>query len=93
MTQLDAEVTKRIIRLVIEDGRSQQSVADEYGLSSSVVRRVIKNYRKACQVNFDEAEKLKLMEENKRLQEENAELKKEAEFLKKAAAFFAKDVH
>jgi transposase len=91
MIRVAPEIEKQIIRLHLEQGRTQKSLADEYGLSTNVVGRIISNYRKECRDNAKEAENLRLMEENRRLREQNAELLKETEFLKKAAAFFARE--
>jgi len=91
MVLVDPEIEKTIIRLHLEQGRTQKSLADEYGLTINVVRRIITNYRKECQKNKAQNDTLKLMEENRKLREENAELRKEADFLKKAAAFFARE--
>lgn len=93
MVHVDPEIEKTIIRLHLDQGRTQKSLADEYGISLNVVHRIITNYRKECQSNAREAENLRLMEENRKLREQNAELQKEADFLKKAAAFFAKESH
>ena len=93
MVHVTQEVQKQILRLYLEQGRTQKSIADEFGIGPSVVGRIIRDYRKECQTNQTEVENLRLMEENRKLREENAELKKEADFLKKAAAFFAKETH
>ena len=93
MVQVDPVIEKTIIRLHLEQGRTQKSLADEYGISVNVVHRIITNYRKECRNNVYKSENLRLMEENRRLREQNAELQKEADFLKKAAAFFAKENH
>ena len=92
MIHVDPEIQKKIIRLCLEEGRTQKSVGEEYGLSLSVISRILTNYRKECQKNSLQEENLKLMEENRRLRAEKAELEKEADFLKKAAAFFAKEI-
>ena len=92
MVHVEPEIQKQVIRLVLLEGRTYKSVAEEYGLSASIVGRIINNYRKECQYNEMEAENLKLMEETCRLRKENEELRKEADFLKKAAAFFAKGI-
>ena len=84
MVHVTQEVQKQILRLYLEQGRTQKSIADEFGIGPSVVGRIIRDYRKECQTNRTEAENLRLMEENRKLREENAELKKEADFLKKA---------
>ena len=92
MVNVPPEIEKQIIRLHLEQGRTQISLADEFGLSNNVVHRIISNYRRECQNNAYEAENLRLMEENRKLREQNEELRKEADFLKKAAAFFAKEI-
>lgn len=91
MVYVAPEIMDRIIKLYFEDHRSQKSLADEFGLSQNVVRRIVTNYRKECQNNKAEAENLRIMEENRKLKEQNEELMKEVDFLKKAAAFFAKE--
>lgn len=91
MVYVAPEIMDRIIKLHFEDRRSQKSLADEFGLTQNVVRRIVTNYRKECQTNKAEAENLRIMEENRKLKEQNEELMKEVDFLKKAAAFFAKE--
>ncbi len=91
MVHVEPAVMEQIIKLYFGDHRSQKSIADEFGLTDSVVRRIITNYRKECQENKIEAENLRILEENRKLKEQNEELLKEVDFLKKAAAFFAKE--
>ena len=92
MKQFNKELKKEIVRLHIEDGRTLNSLADEYKISKASVSNWIKQYRNECQSNPQSQKDLDTMELNRKLQKENAELKKEIEFLKKAAAFFAKEI-
>ena len=91
MKQFNKELKKEIVRLHIEDGRTLNSLADEYKISKATVSNWIKQYRNECQSNPQSQKDLDTMELNRKLQKENAELKKKIEFLKKAAAFFAKE--
>ncbi len=91
MKQFNEELKKEVVRLHIEDGRTLNSLADEYKISKATVSNWIKQYRNECQSNPQSQKDLDTMELNRKLQKENAELKKEIEFLKKAAAFFAKE--
>lgn len=90
MIYVEPAIKEQIIKLYFSEHRSQKSLCDEFGLSESVVRRIVDNYRKECRENKLEADNLKIMEENRKLKEQNKELLKEVDFLKKAAAFFAK---
>jgi len=90
MVYVEPAIQDQIIKLYFSEHRSQKSIADEFNLTVSVVKRIVTNYRKECQKNKLEADNLKIMEENRKLKEQNEELLKEVEFLKKAAAFFAK---
>jgi len=90
MVKVDSEIKNEIIEKHLKYGRTQTSLASEYGLSRGVVSRIIKAYREECQRNELEASNLKMMEENRLLKAKNEELEKEVDFLKKAAAFFVK---
>ncbi len=92
MKQFNEELKKEVVRLHIEDGRTLNSLADEYKISKATVSNWIKQYRNECQSNPQSQKDLDTMELNRKLQKENAELKKKIEFLKKAAAFFAKEI-
>lgn len=91
MVHADPELKEKIIKECIEYGRTYRSISEEYGYSSAVISRWVKQYREECTENNFKNELLQTMEENRRLKEENEELRKEADFLKKAAAFFAKE--
>lgn len=87
----DPDLMQHIIKLHLEEGRTQKSLAEEYGISNSMVHDAVKKYRTAAAADAAKAEKLRMMESNAKLKRENEELKKEVDFLKKAAAFFVKN--
>ena len=89
---LPPETKKELVRLHLEEGRTSESLAMEYGVAKSSVDRWTKEFRKECQNNPAAKEELSQYELINRLRQENAELKKENAFLKKAAAFFAKEI-
>ena len=91
MVHVESELQEKIIKLRLQDGRTFQSLADEFGLSREVVTRIVKHYQNQAAKDENTAKQLADLEELHRLQQENAELKKENDFLKKAAAFFAKE--
>lgn len=88
---VDKELMDHILKLHIEQGRTQKSLAEEYGISSKQISYAKKKYYERTAKDKKAAEQLAAMEEYRRLKEENEELKKEVDFLKKAAAFFAND--
>ncbi|MCF0238132.1 MAG: hypothetical protein HUK24_05990 [Sphaerochaetaceae bacterium] len=91
MIQVEPEVEKRIIKLHFEERRTLQSLADEFGLSDGIIKRIIYAYKKKAEIDNQRAKELANMKEIAKLKEENEELKKEVDFLKKAAAFFARE--
>ena len=86
------EFRKRIVKLHLEEGRSIQSLAEEYRVSTASISNWTSQFRKECQTNEEARTEYDCMKENLRLKKELAELQKENEFLKKAAAFFAKQI-
>lgn len=92
MERITNETRKRVVREHIQDGRTLESLAAEYGISKATVSNWVHAYREECQTNDAEKSQLELMEEIRRLRQEKAELEKENLFLKKAAAFFAKEI-
>ena len=85
------EIWDEIIRLHIEEGRTYQSLHEEFGPAPGVIGAHIRQYRIEARENEAQAEILGNMEEIRRLREELAETKKENDFLKKLAAFYAKE--
>lgn len=91
MYYVEPELKQRIIKLHIQDGRTYQSLSDEYGFSREIIGRWVKKYRETAAADSRQAKQLADMEALRRLQKEVEELRKENDFLKKAAAFFAKE--
>ena len=85
------EVWDEIVRLHIEEGRTYQSLHDEFGPSAAVIGKHIRQFRQKAEHDETQATILENMEEIQRLREELAETKKENDFLKKLAAFYAKE--
>ena len=79
----DETFKKKMVRLRME-GRTINSIIQEYHISKSALTRWCEDYRKECQNNPEE--------EIRRLRKELEEARKENLFLKKAAAFFAKEI-
>jgi transposase len=78
------------IKLLLETGRTQSSVARELGISESMILRWVKQYRGDGEDAFPGSGKLTpVQEEVRRLQRENHRLKMERDILKKAIAYFA----
>ena len=92
MQHISDETRKRVVREHIQDGRTINSLAAEYGVSKATISNWVRACREECQTNDAEKSQLELMEEVRKLRQEKAELEKENLFLKKAAAFFAKEI-
>lgn len=76
------------VALVINEGRTVASVAEDLGLSVSVLHGWVKQARaEASGKSLSSTERAELA----RLQKEVKQLKMERDILKKAAAFFAKE--
>ena len=88
----EPELKDRILRLHLEEGRTQSSLTKEYGLGQGTISYWLKQHRKECQSNPQLKQQTDAYEDNKRLRRELAEKDKEIAFLKKAAAFFAKEI-
>ena len=85
----EPEFKKKIVRLVLEEGRTIASVNKEYGLGEGTVRNWIRRFEEECVKNPETKD---IYEENRRLRRKLEEAEKEVRFLKKAAAFFAKEI-
>ena len=88
----EPELKQKILRLHLEEGRTQKSLTEEYGLGQGTISYWLKQHRKECQSNPQLQEQTDAFEENKRLRRELAEKEKEIAFLKKTAAFFTKEI-
>lgn len=83
MQRITNETRKRVVREHIQDRRTLESLAAEYGVSKVTVSNWIHVYHKECQTNDSEKSQLELMKEVRKLRQEKAELEKENLFLKK----------
>jgi transposase len=92
MQQYETEFKQKIVRLHLEEGRTLNSLSDEYGVSKASISIWVKSYREECQINQETKEDYDYMLENRRLRKQLEEIQKEKHFLKKAAAFFAKGI-
>lgn len=88
----EPEFRQKIVRLVLEEGRTIKSVNEEYNLGEGTVRGWIRKFEEECEFNPETKDIKDLYEENLKLRKQLAEAKKENDFLKKAAAFFAKEL-
>lgn len=92
MKRYEEELKQRIIRLHLEEGRTLNSLAKEYDVSTASISIWIRDYRAGCLTNQGDLKEHDYMQENRKLRKELEEQKKENLFLKKAAAFFAKEI-
>ena len=80
------------VRQVVEEGRTQKSVAEELGLNANVLGRWVKELRDDPEQAFPGQGQLKDREkEIEELRRENARLKGELTFLKKVSGYFARN--
>ena len=92
MTIHTEEEKRTVVRQHIQDARTIDSLAAEYGVCTATISNWVAKYREECQTNKEAKDGYDLMLELRKVRQENAELEKENKFLKKAAAFFAKEI-
>ena len=88
----EPEFRQKVVRLVLEEGRTLKSVNEEYNLGEGTVRGWIRKFEEECVSNPETKDTHNLYEENPKLRQQLAEAQKENAFLQKAAAFFAKEL-
>lgn len=88
----EPEFKKKIVQMVLEQGRTIRSINNEFNLGEGTVRSWIRQFNEECEINPDTQNMKDVYEENRKLRKELEEAKKEILFLKKAAAFFAKEI-
>lgn len=88
----EPEFKQKVVRLVLDEGRTIKSVNEEYSLGEGTVRSWIRKFEEECKINPEAKNTKELYEENLKLRRQLAEAQKENAFLKKAAAFFAKEL-
>lgn len=74
---------KKMVRLVLEEGRTIASVNKEYGLGEGTVRSWIRQFEEECEKNPETKDTKDIYEENRRLLKKLEEAEKEVRFLKK----------
>lgn len=92
MSKYSEELKSKVIRLHLQEGRSQSSLEKEFNIGRGSIYYWLKSYNKECQNNPSKAQEKQEFENYLKLKTENEELRKENAFLKKAAAFFAKEI-
>lgn len=92
MGKYSNELKEKVIKLHLQEGRSQASLEQEFNIGHGSIYRWVKSYSKEYRITppFKAQEKADF-EEYLKLKKENKELRKENLFLKKAAAFFTKE--
>ena len=94
--KFSAEVKREVVRLRLEEGRTYQSITNEWGISRKTISTWCTQFSEECQnkaeIDPEYTNEAESMREILKLRQENDELKKEVLFLKKAAAFFAKEI-
>ena len=77
--------SKKMVRLVLEEGRTIASVNKEYNLGEGTVRSWIRQFEEECEKNLEIKETKDIYEENRRLRkklEEVEKIKKEPVLIK-----------
>ena len=74
---------KKMVRLVLEEGRTIASVNKEYNLGEGTVRSWIRQFEEECEKNPETKDTKDIYEENRRLLKKLEEAEKEVRFLKK----------
>ena len=84
--------SKKMVRLVLEEGRTIASVNKEYNLGEGTVRSWSRQFEEEYEKNAEAKVTKDFYEENRRLRKKLEEAEKEDRFLKHAAALFAKEI-
>ena len=78
------EFKKKTVKLHLENGRSLQSLSDEFNISKSGISNWVKKYREECQTNTETKAEYDLMVKNLLLRKRLEEAEKENLFLKRS---------
>ena len=74
MTQMnkhyESEFKKKIVRLHLEEGRTLESLAAEYGVSKASISIWVKQFREECQTNKEAKADYDYMKENLQLKKQ-----------------------
>lgn len=82
------EFKANVVRMILEDGKSQAEVAEELDIHPNTINNWLKKHRELESTPKNEQD---LAEELKALKRKYAALEEENEILKKAATYFAKN--
>lgn len=93
MQRISESTRREVAAEDIRDGRTIQSLAAEYGVSSATISNRVRTYRKECHSNDEGKSQLELMEEIHMLRQEKSELEEENNFLKKRSRGITKGMH
>lgn len=78
----EPEFKKKIVQMVLEQGRTIRSINNEFNLGEGTVRSWIRQFNEECEINPDTQNMKDVYEENRKLRKELEEAKKEILFLK-----------
>lgn len=89
-TEYTLEEKMAIVRLMTDSGRSQRSIAEEYGVSEPTLRDWRRRYGSKPETSSQEMSQATSSKEVERLKAQICELENEVAFLKKVSAYFMK---
>lgn len=78
----EPEFKKKIVQMVLEQGRTIRSINNEFNLGEGTVRSWIRQFNEECGINPDTQNMKDVYEENRKLRKELEEARKEILFLK-----------
>ena len=78
----EPEFKKKMVRLVLEEGRTTERVNKEYSFGEGTVRSGISQFEEECEKNPETKDTKDIYEENRRLRKKLEEAEKEVRFLK-----------
>ena len=85
----EPEFRRKMALLHLQEGRTYESITQEYGVLKSAISNWVDEYSKECQTKAEENPTAQNEPEIMKIEEQE----KEISFLKKAAAFFAKEMN
>ena len=83
MKHYSKELKAKVIRLHLQEGRSQKSLEEEYNIGRGAIYHWLKSYNKECQTNPEKTTEKQDYTDYFVLKKEIEELRKENAFLKK----------
>ncbi len=86
----ESEFKKKIVRLHLEEGRTLNGLAAEYGIAKASISNWVKQFREECQVNNKAQAEYDCIKENLQLKKQLAELKTDTDQF--VHIWFAEDI-